>query len=63
MFVCPQDMHWCDLPACRSEGCKMSGERPLLLCDGCGAFVVRATAFGLCIDCITIEIQTQKERA
>ena len=29
MFVCPHDMHWCDLAACRADGCRLSGEVPL----------------------------------
>jgi hypothetical protein len=63
MFVCPHDMHWCDLAACRSDGCRLSGERPLIACYGCGALVVRATRFGFCVECITVEIEQTKERA
>jgi hypothetical protein len=63
MFVCPHDMHWCDLTACRSDGCQLSGERPFLLCHGCGAFIVRGVAFGLCVECVAIEIEPQKERS
>jgi hypothetical protein len=63
MFVCPNDMHWCDLTRCRSDGCKLSGEQPFLLCHGCGAFIVRNTAFGLCVECIIVEAKQKKERA
>jgi hypothetical protein len=63
MFVCPQDMHWCDLAACRSDGCQLSGEGPFLSCYGCGALVVRTTAFGLCVECITVEMKPQKKGA
>jgi hypothetical protein len=63
MFVCPQDMHWCDLTACRSDGCQLSGEDPLVSCHACGAFIVRSTAFGLCVECVTVEIRQKKEKA
>jgi hypothetical protein len=63
MFVCPHDMHWCDLAACRSDGCQLSGERPLIECHGCGALIIRATTFGLCVECITVDIEQTKERA
>jgi hypothetical protein len=66
MFVCPLDMHWCDLTACRADGCQLAGERagepPFLLCHECGTFVVGATVLGLCVECVAIDIEPQKER-
>ena len=56
-------MHWCDLAACRSDGCQLSGERPLIACHGCGALIIRATTFGLCVECITVDMEQTKERA
>jgi hypothetical protein len=63
-------MHWCDLTACRADGCQLTGEfagelasePPFLLCHGCGAFVVGTTVLGLCVECVAIDIEPQKER-
>jgi hypothetical protein len=34
-----------------------------LRASGADWTIVRATAFGLCVECITVEIEQQKERA
>jgi hypothetical protein len=64
MFVCPYDTHWCDLTSCESDGCQLSGERPLWSCHGCGVLIIRTTAaFGLCVECITVEVKQKKKGA
>jgi hypothetical protein len=56
-------MHWCDLSRCGAEGCRLSGERPMISCHGCGALVVRTVSFGLCVECIDIEIESPRQEA
>ncbi len=61
MVACPYDCHWCDLPACRADGCEITGEPPLIACTGCGALVIRTVHFDLCVECMTVEFHTAKE--
>jgi hypothetical protein len=60
MLVCPFDMHWCDRAGCKTA-CELSGEKPLLQCIGCGIFIVRPVAHGLCIDCIAVHVAENEE--
>jgi hypothetical protein len=61
MVACPHDLHWCDLSACRAEGCKMNGEPPFSPCADCGVLVVRTARLGICVDCLTVEVLPTKE--
>lgn len=61
MFVCPYDAHWCNLPACRTGSCELTGEMPLIACIGCGAVVETAPRFRLCVECLVVEIDDTKE--
>ena len=57
MLVCPYDCHRCELAACPGEGCQMTGEPPLKECVVCGELVVRTVAFGMCIECSSVQLR------
>ncbi len=61
MVACPYDLHWCNRSACRAGGCEMNGEPPLSACADCGVLVIRTVGFGVCIECVTIEVPRTKE--
>jgi hypothetical protein len=56
MPICPQDLHLCHLPDCRTAGCERTGEPPLAECVECGTVFVRALGravrFDVCADCL-----------
>jgi hypothetical protein len=62
MIACPYDCHWCDLSACRSEGCAKTGEVPLLVCVACGDLIIRSTAFGVCVECLPADVHVTEVR-
>jgi hypothetical protein len=61
MFVCPLDAHWCNRVACRSGICEMTGDRPAIVCVGCGAVIERLTPLRLCVACLFVELPEAKE--
>src|SRR5438876_894838 len=44
MLVCPYDCHWCDLPDCRSGGCRLASESALIPCAECGVLIVASSS-------------------
>jgi len=57
MLICPQDLHLCQLPDCRTTGCERTGELPLAECIDCGTVFLRgafgrAVRFDVCADCL-----------
>ena len=56
MLICPQDLHLCPLPDCRTAGCERTGEPPLAECVECGTVFLRALGravrFDVCADCL-----------
>jgi hypothetical protein len=62
MFVCPYDAEWCNRGACRTGTCEMTGERPSVVCLGCGALVDRRAPLRLCAECVFAELPEEESK-
>ncbi len=61
MFVCPFDAHICQIPACRSGVCEMTGTKPLIACIECGQVTEISPGFRLCIECMFVDTSITAE--
>ncbi len=62
MFMCPYDLHWCNLSPCRSGLCKMTDDKAMAVCLECGAVMEISSGLRLCADCVFANTPLSKER-
>jgi hypothetical protein len=61
MVVCPYDCHWCDLPDCRTEGCRFAAEPALVPCVECGVLIIAPASMQMCIECVALAVPARLE--